>query len=359
MLVRYTTAENGETKKIAGIYTKDEHHITRHDIDREALSVTRRLERAGYEAYVVGGAVRDLLLGKKPVDFDIATDARPERVRKLFRRSRIIGRRFRLVHVYIGGKTLEVSTFRNSGNSGSHDEFGTLSQDVGRRDFSMNALYYEPKTEYIIDHVNGIEDIRNERLRLLTSVDESFSEDPVRMVRAIRYASTTGFAIPNRLARGIRKHAFRLRECPVSRLTEELFKIVSCGASRAFFEAANDLGVLGFLVPEIDKLISVSSTKAELLRSLDELDEQIRSDQDVSKSEMIAAVASPFVDVDPKIDLDLDLYVKQLFRSIKDLVAPLTPPNADVERAARNLMKRKGLRPPRRSRRRRKPRKSS
>ncbi len=257
------------------------------------------------------------------------------------------------MHVYVGGKTLEVSTFRNSAESGSNEEFGTLSQDVSRRDFSMNALYYEPKTEYIIDHVNGVDDIKNGRIRLLRPVDDSFGEDPVRMVRAIRYASTTRFPIPGRLAKGIRKHAYRLRECPVSRLTEELFKILSCGSSAQFIETAGELGILQYLVPEIDRSVSSPASRKELSESLARLDEQIAAEEDVSKSRMIAALISPFVKIDREVDLDLDLYMRQVFRSIKDLVAPLTPPNADVEQAARKLLRDHGLRPPRRSRRKR------
>jgi hypothetical protein len=164
LLLRYTTDESGKTAVQAEIYTKDDHGIGKEKIDPDAYMITRRLRQLDFEAYIVGGAVRDLLLGREPKDYDIATNATPRQLKRIFSRSRIIGRRFRLVHVYFRGmKFIEVATFR-SGAEGDANTFGTLEEDVRRRDFSLNALYYCPRDEYIIDHVGGLQGHPKRRL---------------------------------------------------------------------------------------------------------------------------------------------------------------------------------------------------
>ncbi len=349
LLVRYQTTEDGGRKRLAQIYTGEEHGITRGRIAHEALSVTRRLERGGYEAYIVGGAVRDLLLGKEPNDYDIVTDAHPRAVRRLFRRSRIIGRRFQLVHVYVHDKTLEVCTFRGDSEQ-QGNVFGTMAEDVRRRDFSMNALYYDPSTERIIDYVGGYQDIIDRRIRLLKPAEFSFQEDPVRMIRALRYAATTGFDVPGRVARGVRRLGARLADCPVSRLTEELFKILSCGASAQFLRYARELGLLAYLLPEIDRKWD-ARYEAELTGRLERVDSAVADEGLADRSSMLAALCEPFIELDPNVDLDPDLYARELFRQCKAVVSPLTPPNAEVERAVRGLMRRHGCRLPKRRRR--------
>ena len=352
MLTRYHTTDTGRRKKLADVYTQREHGILRSALAHEVISVLRRLSRAGYQAYIVGGAVRDLLLGISPKDYDVATDAHPRSVRRLFRRSRIIGKRFQLVHVYVSGRTLEVSTFRASREAtvegvghisrDSNNIFGTIAQDVRRRDLTMNALYYDPGSEQIIDYVGGFEDIKNARLRLLIPADDSFQEDAVRMIRALRYAATTGFKLPARIARGVRRHASSIADCPISRLTEELFKILGSGAAKVFFDSARDLGLLGYLLPILEERCEKNNAVNELFRASMEKLDSLRGTED--KSRMIAALCESFVEIDSGIDMDPDLYSREIFRQCKTLVKPLTPPNADVYEATRIMLRRHGFR---------------
>ena len=163
MRYRYSTEENGKLVKRAVIYTQDEHGININDVDSEAISIVKRLKDAGHESYIVGGAVRDLILKKKPKDFDIASDASPARIKKIFRNSRIIGRRFKLVHVYFGPRIFEVSTFRSLKDGLTSNTFGSIKDDVLRRDFTMNALLYEPTQQIVVDYIGGMKDIKAKR----------------------------------------------------------------------------------------------------------------------------------------------------------------------------------------------------
>ena len=231
MLIRYGTNEKGKRVKIANIYTVEEHGITTGRIDSDALKIIKRLRHAGFNAYVVGGAVRDLLLDKKPKDFDIATDAHPRQIRKLFWNAKIIGRRFRLVHIHFDNKIIEVSTFRGLTPGDEQNTFGTIEDDVKRRDFSFNALYYQPVEEQLIDYIGGFDDVRQARIRSLIPLDVTFKEDPVRLIRTVKYAATTGFALPGKIKKALKKYAPELERAAVSRLTEELMKILSSGNS--------------------------------------------------------------------------------------------------------------------------------
>lgn len=185
MLVRYSTTEKGAHSKRAEIYTAKEHGIRRKDIDPDAIRIAHRLKSAGHSAYIVGGAVRDLLVGRVPKDFDLVTDAHPRKIKRLFRNSRIIGKRFRLVHVFFREKIIELSTFRSLDHQGENNVYGTIQEDVLRRDFTLNALYYCPIEEIIIDYIGGVKDIRNRKIRPLIPLKTIFTEDPVRMIRAL------------------------------------------------------------------------------------------------------------------------------------------------------------------------------
>ena len=226
MLSRYGTDENGELIKKAIVYTKSEHFITKDKIDPDALQIINRLHDLGFIAYIVGGAVRDLIIGNTPKDFDIVTNATPSKIKKIFRNSRIIGRRFRLVHVVFGTKIFEVSTFRSIAEGSVGNNFGTIDEDVLRRDFTINALYYDPLQEQVIDYVGGMRDIKKHILRPVIDIDKIFVEDPVRMLRAVKYAASTGFKLPVPLKRKICKSAHLLSPVSPSRLTEELLKII-------------------------------------------------------------------------------------------------------------------------------------
>jgi len=349
--IRYKLTKSGKRIPIAKIYTIEEHGIGRNAIDRDALKITNRLQDSGHEAYVVGGAVRDLLTGRSPKDFDIATDASPNRIRKLFRNSRIIGRRFRLAHIFFREKIIEVSTFRSF--SGGNNEYGTIEEDASRRDFSLNALYYDPREQAILDYVDGFKDIESRRVRSLLPLDSTFKEDPVRMIRALKYAVITGFNVERRLKKEIRKQAHEIGECSTSRLTEEVFKILQSGVSVGILRSLHDYGLLERILPKIvEEGKSESATLAPLITSLSRLDGNQRVED--GKGDSIAGLVRPYVRVDT--DVQYEELTHQVFSRIKELWKPLTPPNRDVEAAVSILLAEHGIHKPQRKNRKRKKR---
>jgi len=285
-----------------------EHSISRNHISRGSLQVTQTLQQAGFSAYIVGGAVRDLLLGLKPKDYDIATDATPEEVRGLFRRSRIIGRRFRLVHVTSHSETVEVSTFR--GNTGHnlpqsylagaqtdadgrllHDNiFGSQEEDVMRRDFTINALFYDPATEEIIDYLHGFEDVRAKRLSVIGNPEQRFREDPVRMLRAVRLASKLGVQIDDRTAAPIGDLAPLLGNVPPARLFDEMLKLLFSGHALAGVLDLRTRGLHHGLLPMLDIVLEQPLGERFITLTLKNTDERVRQDQPVSVSFLFAAL---------------------------------------------------------------------
>ena len=255
MRFRYSQAENGKLIKKALVYTQDEHRINFDNVDREAVSIVHRLKAAGYDTYIVGGAVRDLILGKKPKDFDIASEASPLRIKKIFRNSRIIGRRFRLVHVYFGPRIFEVSTFRSLTGGYTGNTFGAIEDDVRRRDFTLNALFYDPGQQLVIDYVGGLRDIREKRIRPIIPLPTIFTEDPVRMIRAVKYGAKTGFSLPVQLKWKIKKQSPLLASVSPSRLTEEIFKIIHSSCAAAIVEALDNMGLYTYLQPNACRLM--------------------------------------------------------------------------------------------------------
>ena len=249
------------------VLTNHQHCIHRGDISRYATSVVERLQHAGYQAYLVGGCVRDLLLDIDPKDFDVATSATPEQVRAEFRNARVIGRRFKLVHVHFGREIIEVATFRANHPEGDEEEnsnlssrnesgrilrdnvYGSLEDDAQRRDFTINALYYDPSTERILDYANGVHDIRNHLVRLIGDPTQRYQEDPVRMLRAIRFAAKLDFDIEKHSAAPIYKLAPMLREIPSARLFEEVLKLFLAGYAEFTYELLVDYGLFGELFP--------------------------------------------------------------------------------------------------------------
>jgi len=249
---------SGQNRIQARIIPESEHPIRPADIDREALKVLYRLRDAGFSGYLVGGGVRDLYLGKRPKDFDISTDARPGQLRKLFRNSRTIGRRFRLVQVYFrGNKIIEVSTLRSQSEYDlddtrilpSNNTFGTLEEDAFRRDLTINSLFYEIENRTIIDYVGGVEDLNRGIVRIVGNPEVRIIRDPVRMMRAIRHAARSGFVIEEKSWQAIVAQREKLRLCPPSRIRDELLKDLVSGYSRPWAEKCEQARLFYTLFP--------------------------------------------------------------------------------------------------------------
>jgi len=244
---------------VARIIPESEHPIREHLLDREALKVLYRLRDAGFKGYLVGGGVRDLYLGRAPKDFDISTDARPGQLRQMFRNSRTIGRRFRLVQVFFrGNKIIEVSTLRSSSEFDiegddailpSNNTFGTLEEDAFRRDLTINALFYEIENHTIIDYVGGVDDLDRGVIRMVGDPDRRFTRDPVRMMRAIRHSARTGFTIDAETMAAVQRHRDKLRLCPPSRIRDEVLKDLQSGASRPWAELCMRASLWDVLFP--------------------------------------------------------------------------------------------------------------
>ena len=261
------------------IIPRKDHPISRSNLDREALKVLYRLRDAGFTACLVGGGVRDLYLDKTPKDFDISTNARPGQLRKLFRNSRTIGRRFRLVQVFFhGNKIIEVSTFRcrsefdiNGKDKvlAANNTFGSLADDAFRRDLTINALFYEVENFTIIDYVGGVADLNNRIVRIVGDADRRITRDPVRMMRALRHASRTGFTIEEKTWQAIVDHRETLKVCPVSRIRDELFKDLHGTSIQAWARLAIDSGLFFVIFPFYENIISSrENEKTSLLLSL-------------------------------------------------------------------------------------------
>ena len=262
------------------IIEKKEHKIDPELISKNAVWVVDRLKSVGYDAYIVGGAVRDLLSGREPKDFDVVTDATPSQVRRIFRNSRVIGRRFRLVHIYFSDMIIETSTFRADPTEEREEimirrdnEYGTIEDDVTHRDFGFNALYYDPVTEVILDYVDGYEDIHNGIIKTLKKENISFLEDPVRMLRAVKYSTLLGFTLPEDMIRNIKKYAKEISKCSKNRLYEEINKILKCGKASVIFELLYECKLLKYLIPFLYKELDGKYRKRILdeIRMVDEL----------------------------------------------------------------------------------------
>src|SRR5574344_2067882 len=254
-------------KKGPVIRQRKDHCISRQNIDPDALKVLYRLSSAGYTAYLVGGGVRDLLLGRVPKDFDVGTDAKPNEIRRIFRNCFLIGRRFRLAQIIFGKKVIETSTFRRTpdkvpAENGLYqmddNSFGTPEQDAQRRDFTVNGLFYDIKTFAVIDYVGGLKDLKKRVLRSIGDPMIRFREDPVRMMRAVKFASRLDFKIERDTERAIRKLHACILTASVPRVCEEVFRLFPYGASEKAFRMMWDFGLLGDLLPELAKYIDAS-----------------------------------------------------------------------------------------------------
>lgn len=244
------------------IFTADEHDINPSLIDQDALRVITVLRNAGYMAYLVGGSVRDLLVKKKPKDYDISTSASPEEVKRLFKRDCIlIGRRFRLAHVRFGHKVFEVATFRSGDISDSdlivHDnQWGTPEQDATRRDFTLNGLFYDPAQHHVIDYVGGWDDIHNRTLRTIGEAEIRFKQDPVRMIRALKFRARFDFGFDSDIDRALKSCVSEITKSSPARILEEVFRMLESGASAPFFLLMSQYGFMEILFPALSLVFS-------------------------------------------------------------------------------------------------------
>ena len=276
------------------------HGIDRNRISPAALKTCQVLHDAGFSAYVVGGAVRDLLLGATPKDYDVATDARPEQVKPLFRRALIIGRRFRIVHVILGQDTVEVSTFRAADTAGSQKDehgrvlrdnvFGSQKEDALRRDFSVNALYYDPATEEVIDFHEGLADLKKRTMRAIGDPASRYREDPVRMLRAVRLAAKLGLAIEADSRAPIRKLAPLIGNVPPARLFDEMLKLLMSGHASACLRRLRDEGLSEGLLPLLDVILDQPLGERFVTLALAQTDERVKTDRPVSPAFLFAAL---------------------------------------------------------------------
>ena len=287
---------------------RDQHCISRKDISPNALRVLYRLREAGFGAYLVGGAVRDLLVGGQPKDFDVATDATPEQIKQLFRNCRLIGRRFRLAHVVFGREIIEVATFRANSDDGSGDRevengmlvrdnvYGTIEDDAIRRDFTCNALYYAIEDFSVRDYTGGFEDVLARRMKLIGDPEQRYREDPVRMLRAVRLAAKLGFDIDAATAEPIPRLANLLNEAAPARLFEEVLKLFLSGHGVASFEGLERFGLLAVLFPESAAALRSNRTGALrriLIEGLRNTDARVANDEPVSPAFLFALLLWP------------------------------------------------------------------
>jgi poly(A) polymerase len=237
------------------IYTQEEHAINERDIDPNALEVIHHLKRSGYEAFLVGGSVRDLLLKKRPKDFDISTSARPEEIKHLFgRRCLLIGKRFRLAHIRFGAKVLELSTFRSGDVENDalivrDNSWGTAEDDVMRRDFTMNALFYDPANRSVLDYVGGYHDIQQKIIRTIGEPATRFRQDPVRMIRALKFQARFGFHFDHKTQKALEMCKEEITKSAPARVLEEMFKMLESAHSREFFKLLRNYDFLEILFP--------------------------------------------------------------------------------------------------------------
>lgn len=281
-----------------------DHPVSRSLLSSAALRTLYTLRDAGFEAYLVGGGVRDILAGITPKDFDIATNAHPEQIKPLFRSCRLIGRRFVICHVRFGDEIIEVTTFRGAiSDSHERDEtgrilsdntYGSLESDAFRRDFTVNALYYDIRDYSIVDFCGGLEDLQRRRIRLIGEAESRYREDPVRMLRAIRIANKLGFEIDEGTAEPIARLAPLLREIPAARLFDEVIKILQCADAVANYESLAHFGLFAELFPETDQLCERDDVADDFVSlALANTAERIAAEQTVSPAFLYASLLWP------------------------------------------------------------------
>ena len=321
------------------VLPRAEHLISRKNISGQALKVLYRLHGSGFTAYLVGGSVRDLLLGRRPKDFDVGTNARPNEIRRAFSNSRIIGRRFRLVHVFFqDGEIVEVSTFRRDprpedqeGIPGdflitSDNTYGTPREDAFRRDFTINALFYDISDFSVIDYVGGIEDLERRLVRTIGDPEVRMREDPVRMLRACEFAGRLGFSIEAKTQEAIHRHRKELAKASPARMTEEIVQLFRCGHAGAATQWLLELGLLEVVLPEAYAMVSAGERGlGDFGQILPSIDRMVAEGRKLSDTGVLAAILLPQVLL-RRYDIEaLDqrpMHRAALDRMIEETVAP-------------------------------------
>lgn len=284
------------------VYYLDHHQISPDKIDQHAAHVIEKLKGAGFKAYLVGGGVRDLLLNATPKDFDISTSAKPEEIRNLFRSAILIGKRFRLAHVRFGKKIIEVSTFR-SGDVETSDlivrdnQWGTEEQDVLRRDFTINGLFYDPENQTVIDYVGGYPDLEKRILRTIGQPEMRFSQDPVRMIRLIKFCARFNFDIERPTFEALLNCKGEILKSSSARVLEELLRMLESGSAKSFFHLLHQYGLLASLLPELAYFLE-RNTESSTFKLLEEIDSEIKgkSTPPIDRALLCSALIFPLVD---------------------------------------------------------------
>jgi poly(A) polymerase len=297
------------------IFSRDQHPVSRKLLSPNALKVLYRLNKGGFDAYLVGGGVRDILLGFKPKDFDIATNATPDEIKELFRNCRLIGRRFRLAHIVFGREIIEVATFRGHHNNASEQEksckktskqsedgmllrdniYGTIDEDAERRDFSINALYYSAKDFKVYDFANGVQDVNDRVIRLIGDPETRYREDPVRMLRAIRFATKLDMQISDDTKAPIKELSSLMANIPAARLFEEFLKMFIAGKAVANFEQLRSYNLFGYFFPAVEQALNNEQDEQRFLLdfimlAMENTDKRINNNQRVTPAFLFAAM---------------------------------------------------------------------
>ena len=290
-------AGKGQTPVVLG---PAQHGIDPANVTANAVRVTHTLQQAGFKAFIVGGAVRDLLLGLKPKDFDVATNATPEQVKRLFRRAFIIGRRFQIVHVMFGQDLIEVTTFRGSATDGAHKDehgrvlrdntFGSQQEDAVRRDFTINAMYYDPADQTVLDYHGGMQDMRNKTLRIIGIAEARFREDPVRLLRVVRFAAKLKFKIDPATREPMSVMAPLINNVPIARVFDEMMKLLMSGHALACLRQLRHEGLHHGLLPLLDVVLEQPLGEKFVTLALGNTDERIRQAKPVSPGFLFASL---------------------------------------------------------------------
>lgn len=282
------------------IFGPQEHGIDPDDVSPNAVRVTQTLQKAGYQAFIVGGAVRDLVLGLKPKDFDVATDATPEEVKRLFRRAFIIGRRFQIVHVMFGQELIEVTTFRGSSTEDAPKDahgrvlrdntFGEQHEDAARRDFTINAMYYDPSQQVVLDYHGGMKDMRARMLRIIGTPEARYREDPVRLLRVVRFAAKLEFKIAPATRAPMAVMAPLINNVPAARVFDEMLKLLMSGHAMACLQRLRKEGLHHGLLPLLDVVLEQPMGEKFVTLALSNTDERIRQGKPVSPGFLFASL---------------------------------------------------------------------